>query len=226
MPQSLRLNLPRYRCLLFEVFGEFTCGWDQDSEIQAFMRQTHTHQPASNSDDDGIDLDSIFGSLSKIGGSSYPMQARITRQPQEDGIRVTVSMYLSGRPRALPRPPRDFKPVSSFVDGISRLAGTQKFNCRAEFEYNIETGFTSKVVLPLPLVLQGTPQGITHIERAQFSCRLADGVAYRVAVSTRESDASFRHIVDFEEETELNRDSLSRMLRKAVQISSLLLVKE
>jgi len=213
----MRLNLPRYNCIHFEILGEFTVSKDADVEIQAFMEQTETR----DLDEEGTRV-AIYGSKSKIGGVTHGVHGSLYRSADEDDVPSFELRIVDERASdELPRPPATLRPVSYLVDASARLFGPVKAYCFAIFEYN-ESMYQSKVRFPLPLIIQGSESGVTHVEEAQFSRRVNGDVEYRVSVS--EGSSSITHLVNFETTVQLDRKSMSQLLDKARSFSGQLVV--
>ena len=217
----MRLNLPRYHCVLFEVDSEFSVHIDMDAEIQSLMNRTHTHEPAP--DDETDTRVALFGSRSRSGGATHQIQGRLTstRRPEDLGIVFSISSRRVSD--SLGPAPTAFRPVSALVEASSQLFGSLDVRCHSVFEYEHRLGYGSKILLPAPLVLQGEIGGITHIESAQFSRRENNEIEYQVVVVNSKDSESFVHSIDFETSTELNLNSIRDLVTRARTISSGLL---
>ena len=138
------------------------------------------------------------------------------------------------------------------IEAASRLFGSVSVKCDAVFEYDRSYGFNSKVIYPMPLIVQENKDGITHIEngnrkqqgidshstaglstkptlhRRHFLRvgRDSDDVQYRILVVNSEDSDSFVHSVyGFEATTDVGRVGIRKLLDRARSISSQLLIR-
>ena len=98
-------------------------------------------------------------------------------------------------------------------------------NCVANFEYDLTEGFKSKISFPIPLILPGGTEEITHIEGAEFSHRENDDIQYRIRIASLENANLLDHRITFESNLELSQNSIRGLLDKARAISNRLLVR-
>ena len=213
----MRLNLPSRNCVSFSVFSMFTVSEKKDAEIQEFMERTLTRL---NDDDDGVSVVAFYGSVSRAGGIVHRVSASLTKNAPIDG-RIAIALALSndryeGR---VTEPPRGIQSVNHLIDALSGLFGPIEVTCHALFEYERARGFTSKVQFPIPLILQDAPDGITHIESAQFSRRNADGVLYAITVGESDNGAGIGHSVDFETTASLGQSEIRDLFDHAAKAS-------
>ena len=216
----MRLDLLRYNCVHFGIQSDFTVPKDNVA-INSLMDQTLGH--SIQIDQDPVRV-ATFGSRSRIGGNTYQILGIlrcITKKDDANAIRlsITVDKALD----SLPRPPSGMRPISRLVDSATDLFGSVEVSCTCSFKFDEQQEYRSKVNFPMPLIVQDSSIGITHIEQAEFSRRINDDVEYRVTVS--QDATSFGHLVEFDRAMQLNRGSIKRLFDDARSISSLLLIR-
>ena len=216
----MRLDLPRYHCVRFGVFSEFTVSEERDTDIRSFLSQTATHSHDPVEDDEESTLESLFASRSRIGGVTHRLRFSVSRRLRRDVPNYTLSINNDRASDRLPPPPRDYRPVSVLLEAAPDLFGTVDVRCNAVFEYSESNGFRSKIIYPLPLIVQDDGDGITHIESAEFSRRDAEGIQHRILVVNSEDSDSFIHSVNFETATDLGRIGIRNLFDRARSISS------
>ena len=219
----MRLNLPNFHCVQFELTSEFSIPRDKDAEIEAFMDLTHTHDPGQGIE--GGTRVALFGSRTRTRGITHQVQGRLAMTPRPTDLGILLSVSSTRASDQLGTPPKSFRPVSFLVESAGKLFGTIDVSCHAVFNYDLTQGYRSKVSLPIPMMLQEGETGVTHIESAQFSRRDNDEVDYRVIVANRDEAELFVHSVDFESPVELSRNSVRRLIDKARKISNQLLFR-
>ena len=166
----------------------------------------------------------IFGSRSRIKGTTHRARGSLSRSVGVDDVRsIRLSITNDRASDTLPRPPADMRPVSTLIEASSRLFGPIRVACNAIFEYVESQGYRSRVRFPIPLIIQNDAAGITHIEQAQFSRRVDDDVEYRISVS--EDSSSITHSLAFEITVPLDRKSIIQLLNNARSISSALIIR-
>lgn len=216
----MRLNLPKYRCVRFELSSEFTVQANADAGIQSIMDQTETF-PHGHVDGDGNETRvAFFGSISKVGGVTHQIRGRLTREHSEHDPIYKILIATSKASDELSPPPRKMRPVSRLIEAGARLFGSIQVKCDIVFVYDRTSGFRSSITFPIPLLLQGEPDGITHIETAQFSLRNKDEVGYRILVVDSEDSQSFSHLVSLESSLELSNKAIRELLDRASAIST------
>ena len=222
----MRLNLPRYNCIRFRLFSEFSVAMDRDAEFQSLMDQTatHTHDPIEGSEE-GTRV-AFFGSRSRVKGITHKVLGSLERAPRENGLGFTLSITYARAYDSLPSPPREMRPVSLLVDAASRLFGPVSVTCSTVFRYDQTEGFKSKISFPMPLIVQDETDGITHLESARFSRRDSGDIRYWISVSNSEDTESFSHSIDFESTLVLNPKSVRELLDRARSISTHLIILE
>ena len=212
----MRLNLPRHNCLSFSVFSQFTASAEKDAVIQAFMERTLTR---SNEGDDGDVLTAFYGSVSQADGIAHKVSGTLTKRSYSDNGAVSLEL-LSERDEESTPPPREMRSVDDLIEAASDLFGPIEVSCIASFEYERERGFSSKIHFPVPMIVQDHPDGITHIESAQFSRRDADGIRYWIAVLQSDDGEEITHLVNFETTVRLDQDQIRALFNNAVSIST------
>ena len=219
---KMRLNLPHYRCVHFELSSEFTVSMDRDDEILSLIHQTHNSPPTADSD--GVPRTAIFGSRTKAGGITHRVRGRLTKTPLPTELGIALFVSISRTSDKLRPPPKSIKPVSLLLEASSTLFGPISLSCRTTFQYAQRLGYKSKISLPIPLMIQEDKYGITHIESARFSRRTNDNMEYQIVVQRREASDTFTHIVNFDSTLELSLYSARTLLDKARSISTQLLI--
>lgn len=212
----MRLNLPNHNCITFSMLSQFTAPKEKDAEIQAFMDRTLTK--LDEDDDGGIIVTAVYGSVSRAGGVPHRVSAVLTKKSREDGVVMTL-MAVSERDEEIEPPPREIRSVNYLIEAATDLFGPIDITCHALFEYERARGFKSKVRFPVPLIIQDAPDGITHIESAQFSQRDDDGVLYTIAVGDTDDGAGIAHSVDFESTVSLGHSQVRELFDSAISIS-------
>ena len=173
----------------------FTTSKENDADIQALMNQTLT-DPLTKGNEEGSYV-SFFGSRTKIRGVAHRVKGRLIRNPSPTDLSLDLAVQISRSSESLSPPPRSFRPVSLLVDSASRLFGQIPVSCHAIFQYDQKQGYSSRVSLPMPLMILEKPDGITHIEGAAFSRRDSDSIRYQITVDTLEDSGLFVHTVEF-----------------------------
>ena len=211
----MRLNLPSRNCVRFSVFSQFSVSKERDAEIQEFMDRTLT---GLEEGDDGIIVTALYGSVSRAGGVAHGVRAALTKESRENDIVVSL-MAVNERDEGSAPTPREMRSVNYLIEAAPDLFGPVEVNCGALFEYERARGFTSKINFPIPLILQDAPDGITHIESAQFSRRDAGGVQYLIAVGESDDGAGIAHSVDFETTAILGQSEIRNLFDRAANVS-------
>ena len=216
----MRLNLPRHNCVHFRVSGESTVSKGDDDGIELLMNQTETF----SQDEDGKRIQfAFFGSRSRVAGINHLVRGRLIKSIGQDDIcLISLSISSDRVLDHLSRPPATMRPVSALLDASASLFGRMEVTCNAVFEYDESEGYRSRARFPIPLVFEDKATEVTHIEQAQFSSRVNDKIGYRISVS--EASSSVRHSVVFEDTVQLDRKSVSELLRQAGTISSKLIM--
>lgn len=220
----MRLNLPNYHCVQFELTSRFAVDKEKNDEIDAFMDLTHTHDPEPG--DEGGSRVALFGARTKNRGINHRMQGRLVKTPSSEELRILLSVSSSRASDQLGPPPRDFRPVSFLVESAAALFGTTRVSCRAVFNYDEEVRYKSKIALPIPLMIQDGQGGVTHLESIQFSRREGDRVDYTVIVGINDDPHLIVHSLDFDSTIEWNIRSVREIFNKARLASQQLLIRE
>ena len=220
----MRLNLSDYSCVFFRLNSEFRLAPDQYAEVQAVMARTSTHAHSTVESGEEENRVAIFGSRYRIRGTTYQSLGTLSRTRREDGFSIRVSLTTNQADDALPRPPRDIRPVSQLVKAAAELFGPVEINCTTVFEYDRTQGYESRVALPMPLVLPDEAGGITHIEGAEFSRRDNGDIQYRILITNPEDADLLVHSIVFNSTSKLSNYSARLLFEKARSISNRLLV--
>ena len=184
----MRLNLPKYQCVKFELFSDFTVPLAKDTQIDLLMDATHTHEL-----DDRTQKIALFGSKSKTGGINHIVRGRLAKTARQNDLAISLSVSSSRSHDNLSPPPRSFRPVSQLIQASATLFGSIDVSCHANFEYDLGQGHKSKISFPIPLLVPDEGTGFTHVESAQFSRRINDKVEYQVVVEQLEDPDLFIH---------------------------------
>ena len=221
----MRLNLPNYECVQFEIRAEFRISSEIETTILSVIEQTSNHSHRAEEAGDYDSTVGIFGSKFVIGGIDHRAVANLSVERR--GGEPWVDVWMMNRAEeAVSRPPRDIKPVSLMVDAITRTFGAESAECSAVFEYPESGGWSSKIAFPIPLIVPAETSGITHIESGEFSQRDGDGVRYRVAVRLDAERNVIVHTVRFRNDVDWTNSSFRKSLNYAKGVSSRLLVQE
>lgn len=219
----MRLNLPKYNCVLFEISSEFTVSLETDADIRAIVGQTHTHDP--DEDDEGMPQIALFGSRTKARGVTHRVRGRLIRSPSPTELNIALLVSSIRASENLRPPPRSFRPVSHLIDSASKLFGPIPISCHAVFEYDRRQGYYSKASFPVPLMLLEKLDGITHLESATFSRRDTDSIEYQIEVDSLGDSELFIHLVNFDSTLELSLGSISWLVDRAHSISTQLVTR-
>ena len=192
---------------------------ERDSEVKSLMSATHSHQ-----DRDGVPIASQYGSRFTSGGRTDKAEGHLRRRVEGGVIICRLEISYSRSLGDLPRPPRDYKPLSSLIGVESGPLGPISGICHVAFEYDLNQGYTSKVPLPVPLIFPDGSRGATHIEGYEFSRRDDDKVDFRITVTQPHERNVLMHVVHFETTLELNRRTLRGLRDRARSISAQFLV--
>ncbi len=212
----MRLNLPNQNCIIFRMISQFTAPKEKDAEIQAFMDRTMTRQ--DEDDDGGIIVTAAYGSVSRSGGIAHRISAVLTKKSRENGVAMTL-MAESERDEGIEPPPRGMRSVNYLIEAATDLFGPIDIACHALFEYERARGFKSRMRFPVPLIMPDDPNGVTHIESAQFSRRDADGIVYTIAAGEPNEGVGIAHSVDFEATVNLGHNQVRELFDSAASIS-------
>ena len=214
----MRLNLPRYNCTHLTVSSEFTVPSENGRDVDSFMNniETHSHDSPANKR-----RAVHFGSKSRVGNVTHKFRGSLFRSVDNaDSYSIRILVESVKATDNLPRPPAEFKPVSTLIEAIPHLFGPIRVNCDVIFSYDDVQNYISRISLPAPLMIQENSKfGATHIERIQFSRRTSDEVEYRVSLSKPENSPSFIHAVNFKSTIDLNQKSMVNLVKKAQLIS-------
>lgn len=221
----MRLNLPNMLCTSFALHSDFAVSLDQRSAISAVMEQTATHVHPAGTDNPESTV-AMFGSRFVISGISHRALGHLSVTQQEDRLDICILTRLNKISNALPRPPREYKPVAELTTAAARIFGVAGVSYSATFEYHRTEELRSRIALPMPLIAPVDPEGITHIESAVFSSRFDDAVRYSISVSQDADSDLITHTVDFESTTDWSRNSMRELLNQAKSISARLLIPQ
>ena len=210
----MNLTLSRYSCTHFCLTFECPMSEKIESGLRYFMGITHHHLF-----DDGSPRVAMFGSKFTSNGVVDQATGSLSVTHQEVAPTSRLWIVYDRADAALPRPPRDYKPVSVLIDELAELYGTIRVDCHASFEYGLSLGYKSGITLPIPLFVPDR-QGATHIESAEFSRRVGDDVEYRITIRRSEDGEAIVHSTYFDAEVELNRKSIRGLREKARSIST------
>ena len=221
----MRLNLPNSECVQFEIRAEFAVSGEVESAIFPIIEQTSHH--SHDEEETGSDYSTvgIFGSRFVIGGVSHRAVGNLMLARREGEPRVDVWM-MNRAERRVSRPPRTIKPVSMMMEAIAGQLGTESAECSVIFEYPQSVGWSSRIALPIPLILPADASGVTHIEAAEFSRRDSDGIRYRAAVRLDAERDIIVHTIRFQTDIDWTNRSFRNALNFAKGASTQLLVRE
>ena len=166
----------------------------------------------------------VFGSRFTVDGTLYQVRANVSKVKREHDTEFELSISSNRAPTGLKRPSRHIKPVALLIDAASELFGTIDVRCDAMFEYDSASGHQSALPLPMRLLAPEAPDGVTHLENAEFSRRDDTGVRYSIVVLNTDNSGLLVHAVHFEQSTELSRGLVRQLLDRAHAISDRLLV--
>lgn len=222
---NMKLNLPNYGCIRFELEADFIAPLDFYAGIRSVMERTSTHVHAPASADDVETTVAIFGSKFVIDGVSHRAVGNLSTTTRNDGLGIGVWMLLNKVEGDLPRPPRSIKPISVLTKMAARMFDSTRVDCSAIFEHDLAGGYRSGIALPMPLIVPDHPDGITHIESAEFSRRDNDGIRYRISLRQAVDAGIIVHTVNFASEIDWSPRSIRGLLNQAGSISARLLVR-
>ena len=216
----MNLGLSRVHCNYLSVSGEAVVSVDVDEKIRAVMEATAYTVNSEGS------WSAMFSSSYSAGGRRERSQADVTRRELGDGARYwfRILNYVDDEGSG-PGVRRGNRPVRLWVNSGLPLLGKAIVTCQADFLYQENDGFRSRIPFPLPVVLP-EPDGITHTEAAEFSRRSDSGIEYTVIVRQGDEEGSIVHYVLFSVEVELNRQGIRNLRDRCRTISERLLVHE
>ena len=220
----MRLNLPNYDCIRFEFKADFEVPTGCYAAVHSVMEQTATHVHAPVSADDGGATVAIFGSRFVIAGINHRAVGNLSTTPRNDDVGIGIWMLLNKAEGNLPRPPRSIKPISILTKAAARMFAPASSDCSATFEYDLAGGYKSKIALPTPLIVPDHPDGITHLESAEFSSREDDAIRYRILLRHDTDAGTIMHTVNFESAIDWSPGSIRGLLDRARSISTRLLI--
>ncbi len=215
----MNLNLPKFNCVYFRLTGQCTVPEEREAQIIDLMSESHFHRYP-----DASPRLASFGSKFTSGGVAQKAGGTLLRRNQGGAITYTLDISYEQTGSSLPRPPRDYKPLSALIDGASEHLGSFELSCHSIFEYERSEGYFSKVSLPIPLVFPDPERGATHIEGIEFSLRDDEGVRFRNLVNLSEDQDTITHIIHFETSSDLSRKSLRSLRDRCRSISTRFLV--
>ena len=210
----MNLTLPRYNCTHFCLTYECPMSEKIELGLRSLTETTHHH-----SFDDGSPSAVLFGSRFTTGGIVDQATGALSRTTRENSTICRLLIMYDRADATLPRPPRDYKPVSVLIDAIAELFGDIQVHCHANFQYDESLGYASGITLPIPLILPDK-RGATHIESAEFSRREGDDIEYRLLVGRSEGGDAVVHSTHFDTDVELSRNSIRGLRDKARSISA------
>lgn len=219
----MRLNLPKYNCVLFEISSDLTASLEKDADIQILANRTHTHD--LRDEREGGPLVALFGSKTKARGVTHRVRGRLIISPGPTELKLALLVSSTRASENLRPPPRSFRPVSKLVQFATKHLGAIPVSCHAVFEYDQRKGYRPKAYFPVPLMLVEKPDGITHLESATFSRRKSDGIDYQIAVDRHDDSELFTHIVSFDSTLELSPRTIASLVERAHSISEQLVTR-
>lgn len=220
----MKLNLPNYSCTRFQVRADFAVSADRYPAIRTIMEQTENHTHDSRLPGEGDTSVAIFGSKFVIGGVNHRAVGNLSATQRNDSWGLGIWVLLNKAGNDLPRPPRNLKPISVLTAAAASTFDPASVACSATFEYDTAEGHRSSIALPIPLIVSGEHEGITHIESAEFSSRDENSIRYRISVRQSANFDTIVHTVDFESTIDWSRSSIRGLLDRARTISTRLLI--
>lgn len=221
----MKLNLPNYGCIRFEIETDFSAPLDCYAGIKSVIQQTSTHVHGPVSADDVETTVAIFGSKFIIDGVSHRAVGNLSTTTRNEGLGIGVWMLINKVEGDLPRPPRGIKPISVLTNMAARMFDPARVDCSAIFEHDLAGGYRSGIALPVPLIVPDHPDGITHIESAEFSRRDNGAIRYRISLHQAVDAGMITHAVNFASEIDWSPRSIRGLLNQAGSISARLLVR-
>ena len=191
--------------------------------IGQFMEKTLTHSHGPDNDHPEAMIVAVYGSTFTIEGTQYRVRANLSSVDQEEDVRIALRIVHDKSPTGSTRFGRGVKPVSMLIDASNQLFGPIELVCDVLFEYNESSEYRSSLPLPIPILAPEVPDGVTHIENAEFSRRDDNGVDYRILVLNSSDLGSLVHAVHLESVSEVTRSSIRQSLNRAHSISNRLL---
>ena len=189
------------------------------SEVQDFMSQTLVQHFDSADSPNDLQV-AVFGTRSKMRDGIYRIRGSLACSSDENNLIVSFAMAYDIASDGFPAPPRSVRPVSVLVDNVYQLLGSFSVNCVSVFEYRLSDGYNSKIQFPLPLLLQDTAGGITHIESAEFSSRSDEGILHKVSVVPHPEEDTVEHVINLDTDIPLNRATIRTLFDETALISS------
>ena len=219
----MRLNLPNVHCRDFNLESNFVVAKPTYEAIAQFMEKTLTHSHGPDNDHPEAMEVAVYGSTFTIEGTQYRARANLSSVDHEEDVSIALRIVHDKTPTGFTRFRRGVKPVSMLVDAAAHLFGPIELVCDVLFEYDESSQYRSSLSLPIPILAPLVPDGVTHIENAEFSRRDDTGIDYQILVLNSSHSGSLVHAVHFESINEVTRSSIRRSLSRAHSISSRLL---
>ena len=216
----MRVNLPRYNCVLFEIESVFTISSELDPYVINLMEETYVLKV--DNEDDVEHHSAIFASRAKIDGVFHRVGAHLARMKAGSEVNISLMVRSTVVSEDEPTPPRELAPVNLLVDA-AKMFGEIPLSCRGVYQYNRQDGIESSIPFPYPLILPGDYFGVTHIENAEFSRRGEDGVEFSIQVNVPEFSDLFWHTVHNSHTLELSVYTFRSMVEQGRWISGPLL---
>ena len=222
----MKLNLQNYQCVQFEIRAHIPISKHEEGALRSLVAQTshHAHDPTEPGRSDSTV--GIFGSRFVVEGTNLRSLANLGLERRDGRPWARVWMLNNLADKSLPRPPRSIRPVSLLMQAAIQSFEPTSANCSAVFEYHRLDGWESKFVLPVPMIIQDAPYGITHIESAEFSNRGDDGINFRIEVEHDEERDVIVHTVRYEHQLDWSRRSLRLALQRGRAISGQMMARE
>ena len=220
MPR-FRLDLPRYNCTEFAVFGEIEHSEGHPEQVPTFLRETRA-QTLREGDEEY--LVAVYLSNFQVRDSRFQVSASV-RQPANAAEKTFVLVRTKVHDdNAVQLPIRGVRSTSRLLDIAPELFGPVVGKCRATFQYRFDDGFVSRVPLPHPIMLQNETLGFTHIEDVVYGRRVDGELEHTMGVWSY--PRYVEHSLNIDCEFTVDLASLRSVLRDASSISLQLIDKQ
>lgn len=129
----MRLKLPNSLCTSFEIHADFAVSLDRRLDLSSVMEQTATHVHPAGTDTPEATV-AMFGSRFVISGISHRALGHLNVTQREYRLNICILTQLNKTSNALPRPPREYKPVAELTTAAARIFDIVSVSCIATFE--------------------------------------------------------------------------------------------
>lgn len=205
----IRLDLPKFQCTQLIIIAHVVLPADAVEIIFAKTLSTEESERRV----------ATYGSRQVVNGTVHAIKGLVSRVESE--MHHVIVSYM---PQNLGRPPRVIKPVDLLLDTLGHYAENLSLECTAQFRYDIEEGWVSKIPIPIPFLL-GDDSKFTHLESVRISKREGNDIRYYVDASLNIAGTMLRHRVFVEIEDTLSKSVSKKLLSITNELSKSLVTR-